>query len=442
MATVPIIGWTTATRTAKQCSYSLARYGAQRQTDVWAPDCGNGMKSDGKTAVANDPHDVYAEVGPDFAGDWIRHVTARTGSTAGGGVWMWELDNEPTWWHAVHRDVHPAYASFDEVLDRNVRWAAAIKSADPTALVGGATPPGWESYFYSTVDLYAGWNTGPDYKYWNNPRDCNAHSPGGKCLGFLPWYLDQMRQYEQRNGARLVDYLDIHAYVGPDGLPDKRDPARPDLERLRLTSTRTFWDPAYMPPRADMVAMDRKWGTGTPQVIPRMRAWIDQYYPGTKLAITEYNWGAPDDITGALAQADLLGIFGREGVDLATVWGPPKPDQPAAFAWRLFLDYDGQGSGFGQTSVSAMSADPGQLSIFAAERADGAITVLVLNKTPDSLAATVSLSGVPAASAQVWRYDANDLAHIVRLDDAPADGGQVPLVYPGYSATLLISQSR
>ena len=54
-----------------------------------------------------------------------------------------------------------------------------------------------------------------------------------------------------------------------------------------------------------------------------MKSWIAANYPGTKTAITEYNWGAQEHISGAVAQADILGIFGREGLDVGTVWGPP-----------------------------------------------------------------------------------------------------------------------
>jgi hypothetical protein len=313
VATVPIIGWTTSTRTPKRCSYEVSKYGPQQSTDVWAPNCGNGMSPNGKTAVQNDPHDVYVEAGPDFAAQWVAHVVAAAGSADNGGVRVWELDNEPTWWHAVHRDIHPQYATFDEVLDRNARWAAAIKSADPTALVGGATPPGWESYFYSARDLYAGWGTGPDWKYWNNPSDCRAHSEGGGCVGFIPWYLSQMRALEQQTGQRLIDYLDIHAYVAPDGMPEKAEAAKPEIEALRLRSTRTFWDPDYMPPRADMIGMDNKWKTGTPQIVPRMKAWIDTYYPGTRLAITEYNWGAQGSTTGALGTSGPAGDLRQGG---------------------------------------------------------------------------------------------------------------------------------
>ncbi len=438
VATVPIIGWTTNTTAPKQCSYSVAKYGTQQQTDVWAPDCGNGMRPDGKTEVRNDPRDVYDEVGPDFAQEWVAHIVERFGSAENGGVWLWELDNEPTWWHAVHRDIHPDKAGFEEVLERNIRWAEAIKAADPSAKVGGPTPPGWESYFYSARDLYAGWSTAPDYRFWNNPSDCRANSPGGECVGFVPWYLDRMREYEERNGLRLLDYLDIHAYVGPDNLPGQHDPERPEFDDLRLRSTRTFWDPDYMPPRADMAGMDRKWGTGNPQVIRRMRAWIDEHYPGTKLAITEYNWGALEHITGALAQADLFGSFGREGVDLATMWGAPKPDQPGSFAWRIFLDYDGEGNGFGETSVEAATEDADRLSVFAAERSDGALTILILNKTRDEIESGLEVAEAGDAVAEVWQYSDADLTQIVRRDDLAFAAGALTARWPAWSMTMLV----
>ncbi|WP_230862460.1 hypothetical protein [Amycolatopsis camponoti] len=91
--------------------------------------------------------------------------------------------------------------------------------------------------------------------------------------------------------------------------------------------------------------------------------------PGTKTAITEYDWGALDDIDGALAEADVLGIFGREGLDLATIWGEPKPTDPAAYAFRMYRDYDGAGGKFGDISVSAAGTDQGQLAIYGAATA-------------------------------------------------------------------------
>lgn len=96
---------------------------------------------------------------------------------------------------------------------------------------------------------------------------------------------------------------------------------------------------------------DAGWRGGFVQMIPRMRDWVNSNYPGTKLAISEYNWGAMQYMNGALAQADV-GIFGREGVDLATLWihwnDPLTLTSPATFAFRMYRNYDGNGANSAQ----------------------------------------------------------------------------------------------
>ncbi|MGO9380414.1 MAG: glycoside hydrolase family 44 protein, partial [Dissulfurispiraceae bacterium] len=42
-------------------------------------------------------------------------VTGYGNGTSGKGVALWDLDNEPAWWDAVHRDVHPSPSTYDEV---------------------------------------------------------------------------------------------------------------------------------------------------------------------------------------------------------------------------------------------------------------------------------------------------------------------------------------
>ena len=124
-----------------------------------------------------------------------------------------------------------------------------------------------------------------------------------------------------------------------------------------------------------------------------MKAWVANDYPGTKLAVSEYNWGGLESINGALAQADVLGIFGREGLDLATLWSSPAIDQPGMFAFRMYRNYDGQGSAFGETSLQAASANQDQLAIYAAERtSDEALTLMVINKTGQVLTSSLTLA--------------------------------------------------
>ena len=50
--------------------------------------------------------------------------------------------------------------------------------------------------------------------------------------------------------------------------------------------------------------------------------------PNTPIGRTEYNWGAENHISGATAQADVLGILGREGVDIANRWVTPASSTP------------------------------------------------------------------------------------------------------------------
>ena len=91
-----------------------------------------------------------------------------------------------------------------------------------------------------------------------------------------------------------------------------------------------------------------------------MRDWVARNYPDTLTAITEYNLGALDHINGAIAQADLLGVFGREGLDLAAIWAPPSEAEPGLYSFKIFRNYDDGGNGFGDVSVHARQRRPVQ----------------------------------------------------------------------------------
>lgn len=421
--TLPLIGWTPHSR-AYAGGFSVSLYGSQQSVDPWRPDFGNGRRPDGTIITGNDPHDTSVAIGPSFVQGWIAHLVARFGNAAGGGVQFYNLDNEPMLWNDTHRDVHPTPTSYDEMRDRAIAYGAAVKAADPTAQTLGPVLFGWTAYFYSAADWAAGG------AWWNTRSDRRAHGD----IPFVEWYLDQLRAYEQSNGVRVLDYLDLHYYPQAAGVT--LSPAgNADTQQLRLRSTRSLWDPTYS---------DESWISDTVRLIPRMRDWVAQHYPGTKLAITEYNWGGLEHINGALAQADVLGIFGREGLDLATLWSPPDPGEPGAFAFRMFRNYDGAGGRFGATSVHAASADQGRVSIYAAQRepSDGELTLVIINKTTDALDSTLTIAGAPAnAIAQAFRFSAADLTHIVHESDVAFSGDSATLALPASSITLLVIPS-
>lgn len=417
--TVPIIGRVAKSR-AIACGFSVAKYGAQQDADwEWRPDCGNGILTNG-TPIVNDPADTSISITPAFIQSWIAHLTAKYNTAANGGVRFYILDNEPMLWNSTHRDAHPTPTSYDELMQRSLDYALAIKTADPSAQVVGPAVWGWTAYFWSALD----W--APGGSWWNNPQDRLAHGD----VPFIEWYLQQMQTYQQQHGVRLLDYLDVHFYPQADGVFSEStgDAA---VQALRLRSTRALWDVSYV---------DESWIDESVYLIPRMKEWIANNYPGTKTAIGEYSWGALCHINGALAQADVLGIFGREGLDMAELWGPPEANEPGAFAFRMYLNYDGQGSKFGDLSLPATSANQEQIGLYAALRSrDMALTIMIVNKSTQDLQSSLTLQGLALpAQVSVYRYDASHLDAIQHLPDLPLAVSQFTTTYPAQSITLLV----
>lgn len=421
LLTMPLIGWTPNRRLTSHpfdCGFKVSKYGPQDEVDEWDTDCGNGM-ADGEPVGGNDPLDTSIAITQSFVAEWVNHLVTEYGPATNGGVMFYDLDNEPMLWNSTHRDVHPAATTAAELRDRAYAYASAIKAADPSAQILGPVTWGWCAYFCSAAG------------------DCCSSNPSSTDPDngrFTEWYLEQMQAYQTAHGVRLLDYLDLHYYPQAAGVA-LAAPGDEDTQALRLRSTRSLWDPTYL---------DESWISQTTddpiQMIPRMRQWVAANYPGTKLAITEYNWGALEHINGALAQADVLGIFGREGLDLATLWGPPDSAEPGAFAFRMYRNYDGQGTTFGDTSVQAVSADQGRLAIYAAQRSsDNAVTLMVINKTTQTLTGTMTITGFQSLVAiQTYRYSAANLSAIVRDPDQTLLLGDFRRTYPANSITLLV----
>jgi hypothetical protein len=247
-----------------------------------------------------------------------------------------------------------------------------------------------------------------------------------------------MKAYEQAHGVRILDYLDLHDYPAANGVA-LSGAGSAATQALRLRSTRSLWDPTYVD---ESWIGDAGWEGGIVRLIPRMKEWVTANYSGTKLAITEYNWGALDHINGAVAEADVLGIFGREGLDLATLWGPPTIDQPGAYAFRLYRNYDGKHHTFGAVSVRATSADQDRISIYAAQRSgDNALTIMAINKSlTQTLTSPIALTNIQTITrAAVYRYSAANLNAIARQPDQLISGSVFTATFPAQSITLFVT---
>lgn len=438
LLTIPTLGWIALDERVKAWSFSIAKYGPQHENECsyyganppsWCePDAGDGTCDSGQNCsdhliVGNDPEDASKPVGTENTTAWVQHLVNRHGSAAAGGVRYYALDNEAMLWNDTHRDVHPLGATYDEVWQRGRDHALAIKAADPDAVLFGPVTWGWCDYWSSAADAELG--------DCMDGADRQAH--GG--MGFVDWYLEQSCANLGADGRPLVDVLDLHYYPQRSNIASIGNNVALGEQRgvrtTRLRSLRELHDPAW---RSESWVGE----TAEPVVnlIPRARAAIAQRCPAMKLALTEYKWGPDNGQTGAIAQAELLAIFGREGLDYATRWVAPEPGSLAEAAFRMFLDWDGaQGRILGD-SIPVTTSNHYLITAYAVEGAGGRLFVLLFNHS--RLAQPVTIA-VDAADGPVRRFRLDGAGYAEIPGGTTVAGGTIALGnLPSYTAELLV----
>ncbi len=135
--------------------------------------------------------------------------------------------------------------------------------------------------------------------------------------------------------------------------------AADETAEARVQAPRSLWDPDYT---------ESSWicssGNCPITLIPKLNDMIKKYNPGTKLSFTEYEYGAGYHISGGIAEADVLGIFGKYGVYMANYWMVELGAYTLA-AFRLYRNYDGENGMYGDTNVKADSSDVEKITTYA-----------------------------------------------------------------------------
>jgi hypothetical protein len=353
-------------------------------------------------AVANDtPGGVFPSTpnltdGVVYMDEVLNLLIAKYGPASGAaGVKGYNLDNEPSLWPSTHPYLHPAQTTCAEEVSKSAALAATIKRMDPSAQVLGPVLYGSEGYFT-----------------FQNAPDWPALQSSTGYRWFIDYYLDQMGKASATAGKRLLDVFDLHRYSdenvsgsGPDqSITNQTDFSDKATDMDRVQAPRVLWDTAYV---------ENSWvQTYDSQFlpwIPNIQASINARYPGTKLSFTEYSYGGESDISGGIAQADVLGIYGKYGVYLGCVWilhDTPAPVYTAA-AFNLYLNYDGKGGKFGATGVSETDSDTVNTSAYSSVDAGGSLHVVVLNKSfTQSADLSLQIAGsISYSSAAVYAFD-------------------------------------
>jgi len=426
LITLSMIGWTPKLGAGRAIlpSYAISKYGPQTGADPYLTNAGNGISVTNNTPITwNSPSDSYTSVDTNFEMGFVQHLTNKWGASSSGGVRYYIMDNEHSLWSSTHQDIHPVGPTMQEILGKFTAYASMVKSLDPGVLVAGPEEWGWLGYLYSGYDQQ--WAA--QHNNYNTAQFPDRTTNGG--WDYMPWLLNQLHQYNMTNGQRLLDYFTLHCYPQEGGVGSQSDVSTA-TETLRNQSTRQFWDTNYVDP---------SWINSVIMLIPRMKSWVAAYYPGTKIGVTEYNWGAEAYISGATAQADILGIFGREGLDLATRWTTPDPSTPTYLAMKMYRNYDSRGHTFGDTSVLAGGPNPDNIAVFAAQRSsDDALTIMVVSKfltgTSPIFVNVTNFTGT--GTAHVWQLNSSNV--IAQLSDVPCSGGSLQTIVPGQSVSLFV----
>jgi len=430
MLTVPLLD--KVAKDTQSYAFSVRKYGAQEQ--VLQGDAGNGVKPGGNAwqgpyVTGNAVTDAYMPNSPALQESWLRSLPA--------GVPLFGLDNEPMLWHVSHRAAHPEGTRMQEVIAATKAYATKVRTVFPNAGLLGPEEWNYEGCFISGYDAKRAASVG-----YNPSRYPDRQANGGQ--DWIPVYVKALKDHHAQTGQRLLNFLSVHFYPhtteGKTLLEETGDSAA--LQALRLRSTRSLWDPSYV---SEDYIKDFGSPNSTIRLVPRLKEWA-ALFPGTKTALTEYSFGPETLMASALAEVEALGIFGREGLDLACCWPSPDPNSHLGHAFRLFRNYDGQGGHFGEYSqkASVTGIAKESVSAYAAVLGDRkTLTLIVVNKadTPTYTGVKVAASltvakrglAVPVALYQLTN------GGLVRLPDQKSSiTGTLNLNLPPQSATLCV----
>jgi hypothetical protein len=423
LMTIPITGWLANVATTPDDTYS-AQLG-QNLSYCNYPQLPDGGLLDSATCcqAIGTQESVLVDKGSKnldttFMGNWVSHFVSTFGSAAAGGVKYYQLDNEPDNWQGLRKDIFPALyppgtwcmdytksiasgneagvTPNDDLINRSVAYAAAVKTADPTAQVlflSVMNPDDAVNLLYTECGVGQSWGTQFPVPYTADNSYAMAMMAKGK-------------QYEAAHHQRIFDCLDTHY---PGGAAD-------------------LWKNNFS----------------------RFQGWINASYPGTGICVSEYNISNDHaDTTAAAQEADLLGTFGVMGVRLAAYWTTlVYKDASNALvhnysynAFAMFRDYDGAGAKFGDVSVGAASGYGAVHAYAATDSATNPTTLwimLVNTGTSAQSNATVSIGHFAAGSSAKVYKSVNGGAPAAASNVPVANGAVSGLTLDANSITLLV----
>jgi alpha-L-arabinofuranosidase len=316
---------------------------------------------------------------PETAAELVRYANLEKKY----GVTYWSIGNEPNIYTLLNQ------ADYDYTTEHlNKDWRAialAMKEADPTIKL-----------------------LGPELSQWNDSYETTPKDSAGR---------DWMTEFLKTNGD-LVDVVSIHRY--PMHSPTKEV----TVDDLRENT--------------------RKWAGEVEYLRSLMREILGRELP---ISITEVNSdpssaqlqeASPDSFYNSIWYADILGQTLNADVFMVNQWvlsqrttglGLIDGDEPRPtfFVFPLYKN-------FGSEQVYASSGAE-FVDVFASKRADGALTLMIINLSDEEQRLPLQVEGIRLNEAEVWLLDATHNAENLGTQPFPTDS---IVTFPAQSAMLLI----
>ena len=327
------------------------------------------------------------------------------------------LDNEPDLWPSTHEEIQgSAMTPVDTFITNSKALCRAIKD-----VASGAKTFGPVNFGFSGMSYWQGTYTDFTADNW-----------------FVDKYLTEMKKAELAEDRRLLDVYDFHWYPEAVTANNTRIGSlvqanlSADAIQTIVQNPRSLWDTNFT---------EKSWIAdyfgGPIFILKRMQDKIAADYPGTGLAITEYQFGGENNIAGAVAEADYLGIFGSFNLFAASYWRQWTNMPFIAAGFDMYRDYDGNLGTFGDTSLAASSSCASNVTAYvsADSQNPNRHVIVAINRSwsaQDAAFSGINVSGV----AKIYRVQ-NRQSTPVFVGSVPADLSSWVVTLPALSVSTI-----
>jgi hypothetical protein len=340
------------------------------------------------------------------------------------------LDNEPELWQSTHLEVQgPNPISSDDYIAKTITLTKALKDQFPDVVIFGPVHYGFQGIYNWQGEL----NSTPDGTDW-----------------FPDKYLPAIKSASDAYGKPLVDVYDFHWY--PEDY-DSNGTRITSMSATTLTdaqvqlivqSPRNLWDPTYNDAGNSNPWVYQELGSKPIRILARLQAKVNSEFPGMKgISITEYEGGGWNHIAGTVAEADMLGIFGTQGVFAANLWPPNGTFGYALAGFRAFRGFDGANASFGDTSLEATSSNVQNVVVYASldSTVPGRVVLVAINRSTSqqvteidgqALSGTATIYQITASSAQ-----GQNPVRPVQVGQMTASGTSITVTLPALSVSTI-----